>query len=89
MLSVSAQLPASSSNRAVSFSTEVNEKEKIRHLREARKNVTRLFLQSDVAFPVDRAYALALLEKAKTLIDQNFSGDAKLISNYSNRKEWF
>jgi recombinational DNA repair protein (RecF pathway) len=89
MLSVFNQLPSSSPKRAVFFSTEVNEKERIRHLREARKNVTRLFLQSDVAFPVDKAYALELLEKAKTIIDQNFSGDEKLISNYSNRKEWF
>lgn len=87
MLSVSQSLLQQ--NRSVRFSSEVDAQAERRAIREDRKKVNKLLLQSDVAFRVDKAFSLRLLEEAKSIIDKRFSDDESLKSSYSNRKEWF
>lgn len=89
MLNVSQQPSQSAQRPSISFAPEVNTKEEQRAIRKDKEKVTKLLLQSDVAFVVDKSYALKLLEEAKVIIFNRFSNDKALIDSYSNRKEWF
>ena len=74
---------------SVSFAPDVEAKEELRAIQNDKKKVTRLFLQSDVAFVVDKSFALELLEEAKAIIDKRFSGNDVFQRNYLNRKRCF
>ena len=83
MLSVSHQPAQPVQKKSISFAPEVNTKEEQRAIRKDKEKITRLFLQSDVAFDVDKSYALQLLEEVKFIIDKRFSDDESLMSKYS------
>lgn len=85
MQALSLQLPSSPHKRVVSFAPEVDAKAEERAIRDDKKKVNRLLLQSDVAFVVDISFSLKLLEQAKAIIDQRFSKDDELIAKYTPR----
>lgn len=89
MLALSHQSPPSPHKRTVSFAPEVDAKAEEHAIREGKKKVNRLLLQSDVAFVIDKRHALTLLEEAKAIIDRRFSDDENLLASYTNRKAWF
>ena len=86
MLSVSPQSPVHKpQKRSVSFTPEVNAKEEKNAIREDRKNVTNLLLQSRVAFIVDKSHAVHLLQDAKKIIDKRFPDDKDLMLTYNSK----
>jgi hypothetical protein len=87
MLSISHDLQQK--KHTVSFSRDTNAKEEQRAIREDKKKVTTLLLESDVAFVVDKSHALRLLEEAKAIIDKRSFTDAQTKLDISSREKVF
>jgi len=81
MLGISSPIP----QRRVSFSPEVAVQTEKNALRDAKREVNKLLLQSDVAFVVDLSFSQKLLEQAKVIIDQKFPDDEALMAKYTPR----
>ena len=84
MLSISHNLPQK--KHTVSFSRDTNAKEEQRAIREDKKKVTTLLLESDVAFVFYKSHALKLLIEAKEIIYRRFSDDKDLTSRCNSKE---
>jgi len=84
MLSISQDLQQK--KYTVSFSRDTDAKEEQRAIREDKKKVTTLLLESDVAFVFDKSHALKLLIEAKTIIYSRFSEDKDLRSRCDSKE---
>ena len=89
MLALSHQSPPSPHKRTVSFAPEVDAKAEERAIREDKKKVNRLLLQSDVAFVIDKQHALSFLVEAKAIIDRRSFVDQETHLKLSSRDKVF